>query len=109
MTAIPVKRFSEFNTSETANTDILSSDLSPLTAPSYLRIYATFDASGVLSLRRTSGGTTVSEQLNGGNALSANCAYVFDVITDEGETYNLQYSVNATALKLIILEIDRGI
>jgi len=109
MTATPIKRFSEFNTSETANTDILSSDISPLTAPSYLRIYATFDASGVLSLQRTNGGTTVAEQLNSGNALSANCAYVFDVITDDGETYNLQYSADATALKLIIVEIDRGI
>ncbi len=109
MSAIPIKRFSEFNTSETADTDILSSDISPYTVPSYLRIYAVFDTAGVLSLMRTNGGTTVKEKLNSGNSLSADCAYVFDVVMDTGETYNLQYSVNATALKLILLEIDRGI
>jgi len=109
MSSIPIKRFSEFNTSETADTDIMSSDISTEITPSYLRIYAVFDTAGVLSLMRTSGGTTVKEKLNSGNSLSADCAYVFDVITDKDETYNLQYSVNATALKLIVLEIGGGI
>ena len=109
MTAIPRKRESVFNTSVTANNDIFSSDITPVTVPSYLRIYAAFDTAGVLTLQRTSGGTTVSENLNAGNSLVANAAYVFDIITDEGETYNLQYSVDATALKIIVLEIDRGI
>ena len=109
MVAIPTKKDSKFNVSITANNDILSSDITPYTVPSYLRIYATFDTAGVLTLRRTNGGTTISENLNSGNSLVANAAYVFDVITDDEETYNLQYSVNATLLKLIVLEIDRGI
>jgi len=112
MTAEPIKRISIFNTSVTANTDIFSSDIIPLTVPSYLRIYVTFDTAGVLTLKRTNSGTTISENLVGegtGGSLVENVPYIFDIITDDEETYNLQYSVNATLLKLIVLEIDRGI
>lgn len=112
MVAIPAKRDSKFNESITANTDILSSDITPYTVPSYLRIYVTFDTSGILTLRRTNSGTTINENLVGegtGGSLVENVPYIFDIVTDEGETYNLQYSVDATLLKLIILEIDRGI
>lgn len=102
-----------FNTAITAATDIFSSDLSPSYASSiygtYFRIYVTFDTAGVLTVRRTKSGTTISEQLNSGANLNANSAYVFDVFMDENETMNLQYSVNATALKLTVKEIGGGI
>jgi hypothetical protein len=44
-------------------------------------------------------------QLNGGGALSPNCLYAFDIIVEYGESVNLQYSVNATALDLKVVEI----
>lgn len=101
----PISKAAVFNESVTANTDIFDSDLSPTHTPTAFRIYACFDASGVLTVRRTKGGVTVSEQLNSGNALNANAAYAFDIIVESGETINLQYSVDATALVLKVLEV----
>ncbi len=60
-------------------------------------------------MRRTKAGTTVSEELNAGSALTADAAYLFDVIVDEGETINLQYSVAATVLKLSVVEVSAGV
>ena len=97
-----------FNQPVSADTDIFDSDLEPTNPPCIFRVYACFDASGVLSVRRTKDGVTVSEQLNAGSALVANAAYLFDIIVDEGETINLRYSVNATCLKLSVVEISGG-
>jgi len=101
----PILKGSVFNSSVSANTNIFASDLAPTYAPTTFRIYACFNASGVLSIVRTKGGVTVTEQLNSGNALTANAAYVFDVLVESGETINLQYSVAATALVLKVVEV----
>ena len=105
--AIP--KGSVFNTPISANTDIFSQSLEPTYTPCVFRIYACFAASGVLTVRRTKDGVTVSEQLNSGTALTANAAYLFDIIVDEGETINLRYSVNATCLKLSVVEVSGGV
>jgi hypothetical protein len=34
-----------------------------------------------------------------------NAAYIFDVLVESGESINIQYSVDATALKLAIYEV----
>jgi hypothetical protein len=36
----------------------------------------------------------------------ANAAYMFDVIVESGETVNLQYSVDATALCIKVCEVE---
>lgn len=100
---------SVFNAAVTAAANILSTSLSPTYTPCIFRIYAAFDAAGVLTLRRTSGGATVSEELNSGTVLTADAAHMFDVTVDSGETVNLQYSVNATCLKLSVMEISGGV
>jgi hypothetical protein len=109
----PLIKGSIFNQAVTANTNIFSSDLTPSLAttnnPSYFRIFACFNASGVLSVVKTKGATTVTMQLNGGGALSANCMYAFDIIVESGESVNLQYSVNATALDLKVIEIASSV
>jgi hypothetical protein len=100
---------SVFNQSVTANTNIFSSNLTPSFAttsnPSYFRILACFNAGGVLSVVKTKGTTTVTMQLNAGNDLVANALYAFDIVVESGESVNLQYSVNATALELKVVEI----
>jgi len=105
----PLIKGSLFNQPVTANTNIFSSDLTPSLAttsnPVYFRIFACFNASGVLSVVKTKGTTTVTMQLNGGNALNANALYAFDIAVESGESVNLQYSVNATALELKVEEI----
>jgi hypothetical protein len=59
----------------------------------------------VLSVVKTKGATTVTMQLNSGNALNANALYAFDIAVESGESINLQYSVNATALDLKVIEV----
>jgi hypothetical protein len=101
----PILKGSLFNAPVSANANIFASDLAPTYSPTAFRIYACFDASGVLSLVRTRAGTAVTEQLNSGSALTANAAYMFDVMVEDGETINLQYSVAATALVLKVVEV----
>jgi hypothetical protein len=101
----PILKGSIFNTSVIANTNIFTSGFSPTNSPTIFRIYACFDVSGVLIVRRTKDGITVSEQLNSGTSLSANASYMFDILLEAGETINFQYSVNATAIKLIVCEV----
>jgi hypothetical protein len=103
--ATPVLKGSVFNTPVSANTNIFASDLTPTNSPTAFRIYACFSAAGVLSVVRTKAGTTVREQMNAGNALNANAAYVFDIVVESGESINLQYSVAATALVLKVVEV----
>lgn len=94
------------NTAVTANTNIFGSALSPTNTPSIFRIYAVFDTIGRLFVRRTNGATTVSEDLNQGTLLVANAGYMFDVLTRSGDTFNLQYSINATAISLVVVEVQ---
>lgn len=105
----PIAKGSIFNQSVTANTNIFSSDLTSslatTTNPSYFRIFACFNTSGVLSVVKTRGTTTVTMQLNSGVALNANCLYAFDIVVESEESVNMQYSVDATALELKVVEI----
>ncbi|MEM3895567.1 hypothetical protein [Thermofilum sp.] len=101
----PVLKAERFNTPVTANTNIFPISISPTNSLASFRIYASFDSSGVLSVARTKSGTTVTEQLNSGISLNANASYIFDIIVQSNESINLQYSANATALVLKVIEI----
>jgi len=96
---------SKFNEAVAAETDIFSDVLTPTYPATVFRIYACFDGSGDLSVRRAYGGTTITEKLNAGANLSANCGYAFDVLVLENQTINLRYSAAATALALIVSEV----
>ncbi|GAH64415.1 unnamed protein product [marine sediment metagenome] len=98
-----------FNTSITANTDIFSVDLEPSSSATTFRLYACLDTAGVLTVRRTRGGTTVSENLNAGANLVADSAYMFEILVEVLETINLQYSVNARAISLKLFEITGAV
>ncbi|MEM2179072.1 MAG: hypothetical protein QW272_09670 [Candidatus Methanomethylicaceae archaeon] len=104
----PIQKAAIFNTSISANTNIFSSDLTPTNTPCIFRIYAVFDTGGILTVKRTFGATTVSENLYSGNPLVANSAYIFDIAVRSGDSINLQYSVAATAILLMVMEIATG-
>lgn len=99
---------SKFNTSVTADTNIFSSDLEPSYSITLFRIYACFSVAGVLSVKRTKSGVTVTEKLNNTNQLTADASYSFDIVVESGETINLQYSATATARKLSVTELGGG-
>ena len=94
-----------FNTAVAASTDMFKAALSPTLAASVFRVYVVFNASGTLTVRRTRGPATVSEQLNAGTALTANAAYIFDILVKTGDTINLQYSIAGTTIVLLIFEM----
>ena len=102
---IPVSKGSINNQAILANTDIFTTALGPTQDPTTFRIYAAFNAGGVLTVRRTVGAVTVSENLNGGAALAANSSYFFDIAVQYGETINIWYSVGATCLNLKVWEV----
>jgi len=106
---VPLVKGFVFNTAVGAAADIFATPLSPTNSPATFRIYVCFDTAGVLTVRRTRNGVTVSEQLNSGIALTANAAYIFDIIVQEGDTINLRHSAGATILYLIVLEVAGAI
>ena len=97
-----------FNTAlPAADTDLLGSDIEPTNSPSYIRIYAVFTVSGILSIMRTVGGDTITEQLNSGIALAAGAAYMFTVPWRTGDSINIQYSeTGGNTLTLDIIEVQ---
>jgi hypothetical protein len=105
----PSLKASLFNQSVTANTNFFASYLTPASPPCTFRIYACFNASGVLSVVKRVGATEVEMQLNGGSTLSANCLYAFDIAVASGEEINLRYSVDATALDVKVYEVGASI
>jgi hypothetical protein len=94
-----------FNTVVGAGADIFTTALTPTNSPTTFRIYAAFNGAAVLSVTRTRSGATVTEQLNAGAALAANCAYAFDIIVTTGDSINLQYAGAHTALAIKVVEI----
>lgn len=98
-----------FNTSSVnANTNFFTINLFPDIFPvAQWNLYITPVASGILSIKRTqtSSAITVTEQLNAGTALVANSAYIFSFFVSQGESINLQYSVNSVISKLVVQEI----
>ena len=108
-----IAKGTKFNTAVTADTDIFTAALSPSRAssfyPTIFRIYCTFDTAGVLSVRRTENGVTVTEEFNSGNELTPSAAYVFDILVNWNQTINLRYGVDATVLMLNVSEIGGGI
>jgi len=102
---VPITKGTKFNTSVTANTNIFAASLSPTVSPTVFRIYCCFDAVGMVKIQRTFSAVTVAETLNLGASLLANVSYMFDFLVDPSETINIQYTANATALKISVVEI----
>ena len=102
---IPMAKADIFNTAlPAAEADWLGADITPTNSPSYLRIYVCVAAAGVLRVARTTGGTTVTEDLNGGASLTANSAYMFTVPWRSGDRINTRYSVTGANIKRLLID-----
>lgn len=89
----------------TANTDAMTVDFIPRYDKSFLYFYIVTDTAGVFSVVRINDGTSVVEKMFGGEPLIANTAYVFTVLVRDGDTFNVQHSVNCNFKTLILKEI----
>jgi len=97
------------NVSVSSNSNIFGSDADVSYPPAVMRIYFACSGDGPLTVKRTNLGVTVSELLNGGFNLLANCGYLFDILVVSGDTINLQTGATApTILKCIVLEVPKA-
>ena len=98
-----------FDTAVGAAADFYGTALEVDQAPgiSILRVYVVMDAVVVLSVRRINETypNGVSEALNGGVALTANAAYVFDVPVIQGEHINFQCTVGGTVVTMFLMQL----
>ena len=101
----PVAKAKLFNAAlPAAEANLLADDIVPTSSPSYLQIYICAATGGVFRVARTSGGTTVTENLNGGVALLADAAYLFTVPWRAGDSINFRYSATGEKIKSLIVD-----
>jgi len=102
---IPIAKASLFNTAlPAAESGWLSSTISPTNSPSYLRIYVCISIAGILRVARTQSITTVTENLNNGNALVAGAAYIFTVPYRYNDSINIRYSTTTGTIYTCIID-----
>jgi hypothetical protein len=106
MENIPTSRALIFNTAlPAADNNLLAAALTPFTSPSYLSIYVCSSIAGILRVRRTQGGVTISENLNSGTALVAASAYGFTVPFRKEDAINFWFSTTGgTMLAFVVNE-----
>lgn len=81
----------EFDLSVPLSADILAEPITPESPPEALSIYVVPQASAVLSVARTRGGSTNTEDFNGGSALTADAIHIGNIIIEEGDSVNFRY------------------
>lgn len=98
---IPTTKANLINTAlPLAEENLLQNDIFALDT-SYLRIYACMSIPGKLRVARTVGETTVTEDLNGSNALTPDAAYMFSVDIQPGDKINFKYSTTGGTIKTL--------
>ena len=107
-TLLPVAKAAQHAVAETLNVDILSADLSPSQTPCLFRIMVVLSVAGVFSAQIKNGGTTVVANFNGGVALAADSAYMFDILVHSGDTVNFRTTASGN-VTLRVQEIDAGV
>ena len=87
---VPLAVASQHGVAETANTDILASDITPTNTPCLFRVMVMLETTGVFSAILKSATVSKTLKFNAGNSLLANCAYIFDILVHSGDTVNFQ-------------------
>jgi len=101
----PIEKANEHNKSVTADTDILSTALTPTNAPCLFRIMVCLDTAGVFSAMITKGSSAQQLKFNSAGNLVADAAYLFDILVHSGDSVNFQHSAGATLKVLRVQEI----
>ena len=102
---IPIAKADLFNTDlPAAEANWLGSAITPTNSPSYLRIYVCVAVAGILRVARTVSAVTITEDLNSGNNLVADGAYMFTVPWRTGDSINVRYSVTTGKIKRLLID-----
>lgn len=93
------------STSLSANTDALSTDVTPAVATSLLRVWVVPGTASVFNCTLDNGTTTKTVGLNASAALNAGDQYVFDIPSVHGLTYNFQFeTTQSTGYTLLFVQ-----
>lgn len=101
----PIEKANQHNVSVTANTNILSLEMTPTNTPCMFRIMVCLDTAGVLSAMVTKSDSEQQLKFNAASNLVAHAVYMFDLLVHDGDTVNLQHSADATLKVLRVQEI----
>jgi len=100
-----IEKENQHNVSVTADTDILSSEITPTNTPCLFRIMVCLNTAGVFSAMVTKADSTQQLKFNAASNLVADSVYMFDLLVHDGDTVNLQHSADATLKVLRVQEI----
>jgi len=101
----PIEKANQHNVSVTADTDILSRDLTPANTPCLFRIMVCLGTAGVFSSMVTKDDNEQQLKFNSAGNLVADAVYIFDILVHSGDTVNFQHSADATLKVLRVQEI----
>lgn len=92
-----------------ADTNILSTALTPYETASTMRVTVVLAATSVLNYTVTSGATTFTCGLNGSVALNSGDVYSFTFACRSAYTYNFQVETDGVIRQLLVEEIVGGV
>ena len=109
MNSSPLPRADSFNVSAPgANTDILSTAITPVTYGAF-RITVTLATASVFNYTETRSGTTFTHGINSSVALNSGDAYIFNVDVSSLSAYNFQVETNGVIRQLKVSEIPSAV
>ena len=89
----------------TANTNLLSTAITPLKSSGLLRVDFSPSVAGILTVTFTKSGTTTTALMYSGGQLAAGALYPMEIMTAAGESVNFQYSATGGTYRLVIREV----
>lgn len=101
----PIEKANQHNVSVTADTNILSSEITPTNTPCLFRIMVCLNTAGVLSAMVTESDSEQQLKFNAASNLVAHAVYMFDLLVHDGDSVNFQHSADATLKVLRVQEI----
>ena len=106
--ALPLEKANVHNGNKDANTDFLTSNISPSDYPVLFRVQVMLPSAGKFTAKIKKGVTTLTGHFNGGANLAGSCLYIFDMLVHSGDSVNFQSDQNQDGHLLRIQEIVWG-
>ena len=110
--AIPLQKAHIHDDAIGANTDFLTSDITPtpvgpssVVPPVLFRIMVQLDTAAVFSAMVSDGTTEMTLEFNSGAQLAAGVLYMFDMLVDDDDAVNFQADQNVNVDKFIVHEV----
>ncbi len=106
--ALPLEKANVHNGNKNANTDFLTSAISPSDYPVLFRVQVMLPSAGKFTAKIKKATTTLTSHFNGGSNLTASCLYIFDLLVHSGDSVNFQSDQNQNGHLLRVQEITWG-